>query len=342
MSFRFWRRINIAPGVTLNLSKTGGSLSFGVRGAHFTVGPHGKRVTAGVPGTGLFYTNTLSGSKHGGRKRATASSSIVARNRLTMGFFKRLITPDDEEAFVDGCRELALGDEGKAFGHFKQALHLADGAYLAGFMALKMNQIEEADQHLSFAACDYKKLGMHFNKYGISPELRLPITDDVAAHITCDREGVLLGLVEVYQRQNHLDKAMHCLKTLRRLHPDDTVVLLSICELLLERDEGKSEAAKHVIHLTQHIENETPIHAALLLYKAKSLRVLGLNEAAKEALTIALRRRKDRSDALLHALRYERAISYEKLGQSRQARGDLERIYAEEPDYKDVSIRLGL
>jgi len=62
MSFRFWRRIRIAPGVTLNLSKTGGSLSFGVRGAHFTVGPHGKRVTAGIPGTGLFYTNTISGT----------------------------------------------------------------------------------------------------------------------------------------------------------------------------------------------------------------------------------------------------------------------------------------
>jgi hypothetical protein len=63
MSFRFWRRIRIAPGVTLNLSKLGGSLSFGGRGAHFTVGPHGKRVTAGISGTGLFYTNTLSTSK---------------------------------------------------------------------------------------------------------------------------------------------------------------------------------------------------------------------------------------------------------------------------------------
>ncbi|RLC08862.1 MAG: DUF4236 domain-containing protein, partial [Deltaproteobacteria bacterium] len=41
MSFRFWRRIKIAPGVTLNLSKSGGSLSFGPRGAKFTVGSRG-------------------------------------------------------------------------------------------------------------------------------------------------------------------------------------------------------------------------------------------------------------------------------------------------------------
>jgi len=61
MSFRFWRRSKIAPGVTLNLSKSGGSFSFGPRGAKFTVGSRGKRATVGIPGTGLFYTKTLPG-----------------------------------------------------------------------------------------------------------------------------------------------------------------------------------------------------------------------------------------------------------------------------------------
>ncbi|MFQ5748429.1 MAG: DUF4236 domain-containing protein, partial [Planctomycetota bacterium] len=32
MGFRFWRRIKLMPGVTLNLSKTGASLSFGAPG----------------------------------------------------------------------------------------------------------------------------------------------------------------------------------------------------------------------------------------------------------------------------------------------------------------------
>jgi hypothetical protein len=56
MSFRFWRRIRIAPGVTLNLSKSTASLSFGPRGAKHTISPRGNRVTAGLPGTGLFCT----------------------------------------------------------------------------------------------------------------------------------------------------------------------------------------------------------------------------------------------------------------------------------------------
>ena len=59
MSFRFWRRIKIAPGVTLNLRKWGGSLSFGPRGAKFTVGSRGRRATVGIPGTGLFIRHRL-------------------------------------------------------------------------------------------------------------------------------------------------------------------------------------------------------------------------------------------------------------------------------------------
>jgi hypothetical protein len=115
MGFRFWRRVRIAPGLTLNLSKSGGSLSFGPRGAKFTVGSRGKRGTVGLPGTGLFYTTTFPSGK-GSRRKAKPSRdfspTVRPQDRLTMGFFKRLITPDDEEAFVDGCRELVLRDWG--------------------------------------------------------------------------------------------------------------------------------------------------------------------------------------------------------------------------------------
>ena len=60
---RFSRRMKIAPGLTLNLSKSGGSLSFGPRGAKYTIGLRGRRTTVGIPGTGLFYTSTSSGSR---------------------------------------------------------------------------------------------------------------------------------------------------------------------------------------------------------------------------------------------------------------------------------------
>jgi len=99
---------------------------------------------------------------------------------------------------------------------------------------------------------------------------------------------------------------------------------------------------RKVVRLAEGIENETPVHTALLLCKARALRGLGLLDAARETLTGALRRKKGRSEELLRALRYERALVYEELGQRRRARSELEKLYAEAPDYEDVAMRLGI
>ncbi len=58
MGFRFYRRKKLFPGVTLNVSKSGPSVSIGGRGARMTIGPKGTRKTIGIPGTGISYTET--------------------------------------------------------------------------------------------------------------------------------------------------------------------------------------------------------------------------------------------------------------------------------------------
>jgi hypothetical protein len=72
MAFRLFRRIKIAPGITLNLSKSGLSASAGVRGARVTLGPRGVRRTVGVPGTGISYTDSSSTSSRPRRSRSSA------------------------------------------------------------------------------------------------------------------------------------------------------------------------------------------------------------------------------------------------------------------------------
>lgn len=58
MPLRFYRRVRIIPGVDINLSRSGPSLSVGVRGAHVTFGRGRVTRTVGLPGTGIFYTHT--------------------------------------------------------------------------------------------------------------------------------------------------------------------------------------------------------------------------------------------------------------------------------------------
>ena len=63
MGLRFWKRVKILPGVTINLSRGIPSVSIGPRGAKLTIGGSGTRATVGLPGTGLFYTEKLDKKK---------------------------------------------------------------------------------------------------------------------------------------------------------------------------------------------------------------------------------------------------------------------------------------
>ncbi|CNJ46153.1 TPA: DUF4236 domain-containing protein [Yersinia enterocolitica] len=63
MGFRFRRRIKIAPGININIGKNGvTSATIGKRGASVNIGKAGTKATAGIPGTGMSWTETLSKS----------------------------------------------------------------------------------------------------------------------------------------------------------------------------------------------------------------------------------------------------------------------------------------
>lgn len=64
MGFRFYRRIKILPGVSINLGKKGASMSVGPRGAKMTFGRRGVKSSVGIPGTGIRYETPY--SKGGG------------------------------------------------------------------------------------------------------------------------------------------------------------------------------------------------------------------------------------------------------------------------------------
>ena len=60
MGLRFRRSVRVLPGVRLNVGLKSASVSFGRRGFHYTMGTQGRRVTAGIPGTGLSWTEYAS------------------------------------------------------------------------------------------------------------------------------------------------------------------------------------------------------------------------------------------------------------------------------------------
>lgn len=83
MGFKFRKRIKIAPGISVNISKNGiTSATIGKPGSSVNVGKRGVKATAGIPGTGLSYTsgNLLGGKKVG--KQKNESESVHTEDRL--------------------------------------------------------------------------------------------------------------------------------------------------------------------------------------------------------------------------------------------------------------------
>jgi len=293
MGFRLFRRMRIAPGVTLNLSRSGLS-------------------------TGMYYTTA-----QGTGKKRTSSRTSQARGApaaapgppasLDLGFFQRLTTPDNEKAFVEGCKELVNDAPEKALEHFNASQGLADAAFMGGIIAFKLERFKEAAERLNEALNLQNQLGKLLNKYGLEAGANIAITDEITAFVGADRRGALLAQTEVYQHMDRPDYALQCVYRLRKLEPDDLLIGLSLVELYFDTGKTNKNQLKAIVNLTQDIENESAIHGALLLYRARAMRLLGLPDAAREVLTKALRRRKDRPAELLLALRYERALVYAEL-----------------------------
>ena len=62
MAWNYRKRIKIAPGIHLNLSKGGVSTSIGPKGAKITIGKNGTYLNTSIPGTGLYSRQKISGN----------------------------------------------------------------------------------------------------------------------------------------------------------------------------------------------------------------------------------------------------------------------------------------
>ena len=337
MSFRFWRRIRLAPGVTLNLSKSAASLSLGPRGAKYTISPRGNRATVDLPGSGLFYT--VHDRERTGR--AAPAPKVPQRDRLKLGFFQRLVTPAEEQRFIDGIRALNDGDQDTALAALEEARDLPDAAWMAGMIRLRREELDRATVHFRHALTRLDALGALFAKYEIAAQASLPLTSDIFAHVFPRERGTRLALVEIAQLQDRHDDALAHIERLLEIDSSDPVVLLSFAELALDTPWDHA-LLDRVVRATTHVENETPVDTAILLYRGRALAALALPDAAIDVLTLANRRRKDRPDALLHQIRYDRAVLYHDIGQRARARREFERLYAADPGFEDVAERLGV
>lgn len=295
MGFRFFRRVRIAPGLTLNLSKSGPSFSFGPRGLKYTVGPRGTRKTFGLPGTGLYYTT----SSGWGKKPSPASPSDTAvppPSALDQGFFSRIFTPPDEKSLVAGLKQYLAGQTDMAYSTFRANTALIDSVFMTGFLALGEDQLQEAES--AFLRCRgvVDTLGKAIQKYIQGFRLSLQVTDYIDAPIDVDQRGLALALAETYQKQGKFADAIASITPLWDNDASDVVVCLSLCELVVKDPAATQAELNDILLMTASVENDEPIHTNILYLRGATMYRLQLADAAIQQLSAALRRKADRPD----------------------------------------------
>jgi Protein of unknown function (DUF4236) len=83
---RFRKSIKLAPGVRLNLSRSGVSTTLGGRGVSVNIGKRGTRATVGIPGTGLSFSQRVGGGS-GGASNQGATNAGGCAGVGCLGFF---------------------------------------------------------------------------------------------------------------------------------------------------------------------------------------------------------------------------------------------------------------
>jgi tetratricopeptide (TPR) repeat protein len=320
MGFRMRKSFKVAPGVRLNVSKTGIGASMGVRGARYSVHSSGRRTkSVGIPGTGMGW---VSSSSSGARKSSSAggSPSSPASSRSTKpGIF----APKGEkllyEALVENHPELL---ERVAAEHPDYAL-VAEA--LAGF------QLADNDRRIQLLSRVFEtgkdpSLEPFFQRYIPRTSVTVEIAAGVVANLPLNRDAVALTLAELHQAAGHPSAAIDVVE---QLEPT-SYAAVSLAELY-------SQLGQHeeVIKLTEGIKNEDDSTALLLVFRGIALREQGMNDAALEAFKEVLRLR-SRPPEIRHLALFERATAYRSMNKKAQARKDLERIIAADSNFPSV------
>jgi len=337
MGFRLQRSLRLGKFLRLNISKSGVGVSAGVRGFRLSSGPRGSFINIGLPGTGLSYRKKLSSSKKqtSSREQSVKASAQAAKRPdiPKPGFF----APGQEKDLAKALENYQTGRTDEALEHFLDAAPKEAGAAIlaAAILAEKDLKDYRAIELLEgVVQADDEFPTPLMEKYLAETSINIAITPNVTTAVPVDGLAATLLLVELYQAQRRVREAIALLEEVEEL-AGEPVLTLSLCELYASRPiwEGIVDRAKNT-------EPEDDVTLEILIYYARALQEQGLHEAAVSIYSKALRRKKDRNPNLLNEAMYWRAISYQEQGKTGRANQEFQKVYAEDPDFRDVAQRL--
>jgi tetratricopeptide (TPR) repeat protein len=303
----------------------------GGRGGGASVSTSGRKtVSGGIPGSGVGYQKSWGGGSR--RRRAAPPAAVAPPSPPKPGLF----APGYEKAFYKAVQTYVQGDAQRAVQLVRESSEkdtsdkaLADDLF-AGLLSAQVGDNDAAIGYLEkVVTSDTALPDALMDKYVPGGGLSISVTDHVNVDVPFGSLAAALTLAEVYQGTGRLDEAIGLLQQLVDAEPHPFLVL-SLCDLYAE-----AEAWDEFVDVAAGTANEDDVSLEVRLLQARALTQQGMREAALTAYKDALRSTK-RDPGLLREARYERARLYIEDGKKAQARKEFEKVYADDPNYRDV------
>lgn len=343
MGWNYRKTINIMPGVNLNLSKNGPSLSLGPKGMKYNINSHGSRIRCSIPGTGIYYTKNLNNaSKHtkvNPSRNKDDGTKGEEKGIDELGFLTRLSLTSDEKQFLLGLKKFTKGDCDGAKRELSKC-QLTDAYFLKGFIELGDEHYEGAKENFEYCLTNQRELGNAINKFSHQIELLLDVTEYIEVPILPNRRGLYLCIVECYQKMNQLEEGLRLLYELHTDNPSDQIVILSIIDFIaLENSLSQTEISR-VIQLTEGLRNDMAIETNIIYLRGYLFYRINEISLSIAELTSLIRKTKERPERLILDIRYLRGQIYEEIGDLSKAKKDYEYIYVKDSTYEGIHNKI--
>lgn len=344
MGFRLFRRIKIAPGITFNLSKTGGSFSFGVRGARVTLGRTGIRKTVGIPGTGLYYT--------------THESWQATNQKHSSPPPQKDLVPHEDKPYIPWYRYVFLSNEMKLFWKAIQAFYsdrpnyarallqrihfFPDARFLLAITWINEREYTNALTIIEDILNHGFSVGKQFDQLKFQPTIKMEIEAGWGMELPCSDIGLKIAGA-MCQKQLHRET-----EAFELLYSDSSIqemleVQLLMADIYISANDhspsGNRTALEEVIRIVRTVENKNDLLSPVCRYYcAKAMRRLGYFDQTEKTLIQLLV--SSQLDDLY--IKYELARTYEDAGKTQKAQKIFQEIFAKSPEFLDIRDHLVL
>lgn len=230
MGFRMRKSIKVAPGVRVNVSKSGVGASVGGKGGRYSVHSSGRQTVSAGSGIvpGVYYQKSVSGKgSRGGTKSAAAAATQSAPGPPRK---PGLFAPKGEKELYKavGAQDAeAIERVGEAHPDFRLP------AYSVAGLLFAKNAPDKAERLLAEAFATGKDPGedKFIAKY-MTTFIGLPIAEGVSTELPLNRDAIGLMLGELRQQQGNLDGAIDVVE---QLEPT-TYSAVSLAELYAQTE----------------------------------------------------------------------------------------------------------